>query len=342
MGVFGWERKAVARMRMVVTFWEDYLIHGSTLYSLMGLLLEMLVFLISLGVLTLGAQMITKGAVHIARAARVSEFLIGATVVAFGTSLPELASSLTAMLTGGGHPGIVIGNVVGSNLVNLGLGVGIGAAVFGFMLRRDVINIDLPFVIATGLALYASAQDGSISPLEGLLLLSLYPAYLLADMRSSGNGESSSEESFRLARVVQLLAGSAMVWISSTYLISSLITISEATGYAESLVSFLLLAVGTSLPEIVTATSAIRSGRADMAMGNLLGSCGFNVSVIVGLSSMLGNLSVHLDFMSFPMLALVLQSILFCFMSLNGRISRFEGLVMIITYLLIVVNLTWA
>jgi cation:H+ antiporter len=289
-----------------------------------------------------GAKFIIDGAVGIAKALGVSELIIGATVVAFGTSLPELASSVSAMRLGEGHPGIVIGNVLGSNLANFGLAIGLVAIFHQMHLHRELIYDDAIFVIASGLALFGAMIDLRISAFDGLMMLAMYSAYVYHKIPRylEEKEKAETQDSLQPLHLLHLAGGIVLIYISSDHLIGSLLGISASLGIGEEVAAFLLLAVGTSLPEVATSIVATKKGQGGLAIGNILGSSSFNNLAILGVSSFLGNLVVIDGFVSHALLAMIFSSLLLGLMALNDRIiSRLEGAVLFIIYCLIVANM---
>lgn len=284
------------------------------------ILQDFLIFLICLIGLYYGAKFITDSAATIAKAAGISEFVVGSTVVAFGTSLPELASSVSAMEIGSGHPGIVIGNVLGSNLANVGLAIGLVAILYQMPLCRVSVYDDVIFVTASGIALFGALMDLKISPIEGLMMLILYIAFIYHSVAGHLKNKKEKQGSLKPLNLLFLIGGSLLVYISSHHLISSLLAISASTGIGEETVAFLLLAIGTSLPEVATSIIAMKKGRSNIAIGNILGSCSFNNLIILGTSSLLGNFAVSGDFISPILMAMILNSLLLGLMALNDRI----------------------
>ena len=300
-------------------------------------MLEYLIFVLSLSSLLLGASLLTNSARHIAKIAGISEFVIGATVVAFGTSLPELASSIQAMLSG--HPGIVVGNVLGSNVANIGLALGLTSVLFPVYVSRQVTDIDIPFLLASAVTTYVVFIDLKVSWIEGLILISMYMAFIFHEISQNHSQDRATIEKLDHKQLVAFLLGAALLHIGARYLISSALTISENLRIGESLIAFFLVAIGTSLPEIAATLMSTKSGRADIAMGNVLGSNTFNSLVVLGSCTFFGAVSDGEAFIAAALPAMILLSILLGFMSLNNRITRLEGCLLLLIYCALTVNL---
>ena len=300
-------------------------------------MLEYLIFVLSLSSLLLGASLLTNSARHIAKIAGISEFVIGATVVAFGTSLPELASSIQAMLSG--HPGIVVGNVLGSNVANIGLALGLTSVLFPVYVSRQITDIDIPFLLASAVATYVVFIDLKVSWIEGLILISIYMAFIFHEISQNHSQDRAIKEKLDHKQLIAFFLGAALLHIGARYLISSALIISENLRIGESLIAFFLVAIGTSLPEIAATLMSAKSGRADIAMGNVLGSNTFNSLVVLGSSTFFGAVSDKAAFIAAALPAMILLSILLGFMSLNNRITRLEGCLLLLIYCALAVNL---
>ena len=300
-------------------------------------MLEYLIFVLSLSSLLLGASLLTNSARHIAKIAGISEFVIGATVVAFGTSLPELASSIQAMLSG--HPGIVVGNVLGSNVANIGLALGLTSVLFPVYVSRQITDIDIPFLLASAVATYVVFIDLKVSWIEGLILISMYMAFIFHEISQNHSQDRAIKEKLDHKQLIAFFLGAALLHIGARYLISSALIISENLRIGESLIAFFLVAIGTSLPEIAATLMSAKSGRADIAMGNVLGSNTFNSLVVLGSSTFFGAVSDKAAFIAAALPTMILLSILLGFMSLNNRITRLEGCLLLLIYCALAVNL---
>jgi cation:H+ antiporter len=295
-----------------------------------------LIFAASLVALYYGAKYLTDAAVHMAERAGVSDFIIGATIVSFGTTLPEISSSVLAMLEG--HPGIVVGNVLGSNIANLGLALGISAVIYPIYVGRAITDIDVPFFLASAILATVSLADQSAGWTEGLVMILMYLAFVYSQIPRNGQ-KRKSEGRLGIKHLVYFVLGAALLYLGARYLVSSLLEISVMLGLGEAVISFLLLAVGTSLPEISTSVISARAGRGEIAVGNVLGANAINSLVVLGISSLMGTVTAGASFLMIALPAMVLLSLLFGFMSLNNRVTRLEGVVLISVYLVTVLNI---
>ncbi len=302
-------------------------------------MIEFLIFLLSFPALYIGARLLTDGARDLARVAGISEFVIGATVVAFGTSLPELASSAIAMLSG--HPEIVVGNVIGSNLANIGIALGLAGMLYPIYVSRQITDIDIPFLLASATVNLVVFVNLSVSWVEGLILVAMYLAFLSHEISQHKNANAKGEPVVnpRPTHLIKIAVGAVLLYIGARYLISSVLAISEVLNISESVMAFLLVALGTSLPEIATSIVAAKEGRGEIAVGNVLGSNIFNSLIILGSSAFLGVVAVDSSFLYSTLPSMILISILLGFMSLNNRITRLEGTLLFLIYCALVINL---
>jgi len=297
-------------------------------------LLEFLTFAVSLVALYYGAKSITDSAVHFAKVLGVSEFVIGATVVAFGTALPEFSTSIVAMLVDGGRPEIAAGNALGSILANTGLALGAAAMFYGIYIDRKILETDLSFLLASMLAVYVVFLDYRITWIEGLFLIAIYLSFIRHEVSEHRKGEAKGGEKLVPRYLGLFFLGIILLSVGANYMIEAIRTISATLGLSEAVVAVILLAVGTSLPEISTAIVAAKNGRGDIAMGDVLGANAFNALIILGSASLVGELAVDQAFVSVTLPVVVLISLLLGFMVLGNRITRFEGSMLVAIYFL--------
>jgi cation:H+ antiporter len=216
-------------------------------------MIEFLIFMLSLPVLYLAT--LTDGTRAAKR--RNSEFVI--TVVAFGTSLPGCILSPVLSRPSGE------GNVIGSNLANIGLALGFAGMLYPIYVSRQITDIDIPFLLASAAANLVVFVDLSVSWVEGLILVLMYLAFLNHEISAHRNSSAKAEGTLHPKHLLSILVGAVLLYFGASYLISSALTISEALNISESVVAFLLVALGTSLPEIATSVVAAREGKGEIA-----------------------------------------------------------------------------
>ena len=244
--------------------------------------------------LYLGGEALVAGSVRLALRAGISSLAVGLTVVAFGTSSPELVVSIDAALRDA--DGIVVGSVVGSNLCNLLLVLGLAALLRPMQVRRKLLWVDIPFLIAASLALVAALHDGHLARWEGIAFLAAliaYTGFSLARARRQGEPEAGHEADDappvpgldRLPAGVLVLAGLVLLTGGAHFFVSGAVELARTLGVSETLIGLTVVAVGTSLPEISAGALAAWRNQGDLAIGNAVGSSTFNILCILGTSA---------------------------------------------------------
>lgn len=239
-------------------------------------------------VLILGGEMLISGAIKIAARLRMSSFLIGLTVVAFGTSLPELFVSLRAALRG--HPDIMLGNIVGSNIANIGLVLAIAALLYPLTIRFKDLARELYLLITVSIILLIAAWYGYFPRLLGIIFIMLLIAYTIRACRvehakhKSQTSETKGQPPTAGLVQITLLCGGGLLcmWFGSDYFIKGAIDLARLFGLPEMVIGLTMAAVGTSLPELASSISAIRHREGDIVVGNILGSNLFNLLMVMG------------------------------------------------------------
>jgi len=303
---------------------------------------------IGLVVLTAGAEVLVRGAVALASAMRISPLVIGLTVVAFGTSAPELVVSLQSAFAGQGD--IALGNVVGSNIFNVLVTLGLSALIVPLHVNVQLIRFDVPLLIALSIVVYGMCQDGRVDHLEGALLMAGLVAYTAWSMHKSRQenspavlGEFAAEYSeqeastpARLARdVVMVVAGLGMLVFGGHLFIDAAVTLARAWGLSELVIGLTLVAAGTSLPEVATSVVAALKGERDIAVGNVIGSNIFNLMCVLGVTALLapGGVPVSESVISFDLPVMVLVAVACLPVFLIGHaIERWEACCLLAFY----------
>jgi cation:H+ antiporter len=317
------------------------------------MLLAVLLVLIGFVLLVKGADLFVDGASHLAYALGVTPLFVGLTVVSFGTSAPELAINLMAAFQG--NADIAVGNVVGSNIANMGLIVGVSAILHPVRVASAVIVREIPFLFLTSLALWFLADDLRFQPDrpaallsrgDGLILLlffTIFMYYLFASARHGRLQEASlaqdvvDVEELKQPRgparaVGTALVGLAAVILGGHWVVEGSVTIARALGWSQALIGVTIVAVGTSLPELATSVVAARRGAADLAIGNVVGSCIFNNVAILGLTALAAPLRADPRLMIDVQVMLAVGVLLFLFTLRHRTIERSEGIVLAIAY----------
>jgi len=254
-------------------------------------------FVAGLILLVIGAEALVRGASRLAAIMGISPLIIGLTVVAFGTSAPELAVSVNASLKG--QADIALGNVVGSNIFNVLFILGVSAAITPLAVSRQLIRLDVPVMIGVSILTLLFGFDGNISHWEGGILFSgiiIYTAFLIYQSKKERNGNKdeftieygiSNGKSVRqwVINPVLIVAGLGMLVLGSRWLVDSSVTIAQALGVSQLVIGLTIIAAGTSLPEVATSIIASIRGERDIAVGNVIGSNIFNILSVLGMAS---------------------------------------------------------
>lgn len=303
--------------------------------------LHLLLVALALGVLVAGAESLVRGAAALAVRAGISRLAIGLTVVAFGTSAPELVVSLKAALAGAGD--LAVGNVVGSNIFNVAVILGLAALVCPIPVHEQVVRLDAPIACAVSALFAWLLLDGALGRLEGLLMLSLLAVYtafnlVLARRRVREGREDGSElpsggGGGRLGRELMLVAvGLGLLIAGANLLVTHAIALARLLGVGEAVIGLTIVAAGTSLPELATSLVAAWRRQADIAVGNVVGSNVFNLLGILGASSAVTPLT-SAGVGAGDLLVMLLLSLLLLPLLYTGRLlHRLEGLLLLVAY----------
>lgn len=303
------------------------------------LLVAGLVFLVA------GAELLVRGAAKLAMGIGISPLIIGLTVVAFGTSAPEMAVSVNAALDG--QANIAVGNVVGSNIFNVLFILGLAALVVPLVVSRQLLRIDVPLMIAVSVLVTWMAWDGTISQVEGAVLFAgiiLYTTGLAyVGMRQGEAERQAAEEELPkpsaasvAANLALITVGLGLLVLGSGWLVDSAVVIAQWLGVSDLVIGLTIVAAGTSLPELVTSVVAGLRGERDIAVGNIVGSNIFNILAVLGLAGLVAPDGVPIaasalkfDFPVMIAVALICLPIFFT----KREISRWEGLLFLVYYI---------
>ena len=303
-------------------------------------MVNILLLLVGLGLVVLGADWLVNGASYIARRAGISEFVIGLTIVGFGTSCPELVVSLTGAIEG--NSDISVGNVVGSNIFNVLFILGLTAMVLPVGMTDKNRRIDIPITLGVTILLIILGITGSmsgpgISRWEGVLMLLVFSAYLFYCFKSDSKDEFSETQQATLSitkSIALTLTGLAGLIFGGDLFVDSATALARQIGVSDKFIAVTILAGGTSLPELATSLVAAIKGKEQLALGNILGSNVFNAMLILGLSSVITPLSFA-SMTIVDIITLVLSAVLLLIWAYTGRknrIDRREGAAMLLCY----------
>lgn len=281
-----------------------------------------------------GADMFVDGSSSIASLLKVPGVVIGLTIVALGTSAPEAAVSITAGFAGSNE--IAISNIIGSNLFNFLSVVGVCAAIKAFDSDHDILKRDFPVSIALSILLFVLMLDGTISRIDGVLLVAILIIYIFCMVRSALKNRVEADEEIKvmspLKSIIFCLIGVAAIIGGGQLVVDSATKIALAFGMSQTLVGLTIIAIGTSLPELVTSIVAAGKGQSGMALGNVVGSSIFNIVFILGCSSTLNAIAVVPEVLIDAALLIGVNLIVFFFCKTKQKVERWEGIVCVLLY----------
>ena len=294
------------------------------------MILDIILFVASLSVLIYASDRFIAAAESIGLSLGISPFIIGVTIVAFGTSLPELATSVAAVFAGDSQ--IVIGNVIGSNITNILLVLGLTAFVGrDILLDFDVMDVDMPLLVLSSFFLYFVISDLCVTKFEAILFLIALGLFLY---NSIGSANAGGEDKTRVSPMTYLVVAisGVFVFIGAKYTIHAISHISESMGIGEEIIALTAVALGTSLPEVMVSIAAARRGKHAIAVGNVLGSNIFNTYAVTGIPALMAEIVIPPDTIAFSAPYMIFASLIFAFMCVTRKISRWEGVTLLLLY----------
>ncbi len=293
----------------------------------------MIIFLLAVLALDFFASLLVDDARALAKSFGVPEFIVGVSLVAMGTSLPELATAAYATITG--RPEIAVADAIGSSVGNILLSLGLIALIAGrIVVEYPLIHVDLPYMVAAAFFSFIAFFDGALSKTEALLMLFIYASYFLylvskskAEKKVANSGDGKGEKNPAILAVKILIEG-VIIWFTAKIAVESILAFSSAIGISAEALAAVLIAVSTGLPELAVSVKGVRKGLPALAVGNLLGSNIFNTFGILGLCGIAGRVTagqltpVLLNFF-------LIASLLFFFISQENDITKWEGLLLL-------------
>ena len=313
------------------------------------------ILLIVLGFVFLvkGADLLVEGASNFAKKFHIPEIIIGLTIVSIGTSLPELFVSITSAIDG--YPDMAIGNVVGSNIANMFLILGMSAIIKTITFKKETRLIEIPICLAVSIIFMILCNIGQdITRIDAIILTVLFIAFIAYTIVMAKKGEEfdkeENEEDIKkedkptgsvIKNIIYMILGIVLLKFGGDFTVDNAVNIANFFGLSEKLISVTILAVGTSLPELVTSVSAAIKGKSDIAIGNIIGSNIFNILFIIGVSALIKpivyNMSYNID-MIFVLLSTIILA-LFPIIPPKNKMSRWNGIVYVILYIVYIVTL---
>lgn len=303
-----------------------------------------MLILVGLVALTIGAELVVRSGARLAQRAGIPPMLVGLTIVSLGTSLPELAVGVDAVRSGAGS--LAVGNITGTNVVNLLLILGLSASIRPIMLGMQTLRLDLPAMALAALLLYVFGRDGTLTAVEGAVLLAAAVIYTLLLIRQTRrenpsvvaeyDAEYPAQRSGPVAwQVVLLAAGLAVILVGAHLLVQGAVGLARDLGVSDALIGLTVVAIGTSAPELATTMVATFRGNRDIAIGNLIGSSTYNVTFILGTSLLFAREPVAVDpeLITVDLPVMVAAALVCLPIFLTGRrVTRVEGVLMVLAY----------
>ena len=307
------------------------------------MVLNIVFLVIGFVILIKGADFFVDGASGVAGNFKVPKMLIGLTIVAFGTSAPELAVSIKSIIAGSGD--MVLGNVIGSNILNILLILGVSAMFNPLIVKNNTVRKELPitlmitaaFAVLLSDSVFAKDVSNSFPRGDGIVLIlffGVFMYYLISMSKKKVENDSEQEYPSMKKSILLTILGLVGIVLGSDFVVDSATGLAKIIGISERMISLTVVALGTSLPELVTSITATRKGECDIAIGNVVGSNIFNIGMVVGIPvALLGGIT-NINFSYVDILVMLISTlVLFIFSFNNNKISKKEGLVFIITFI---------
>ena len=301
----------------------------------MEIVVNAILAVVGLALLCFGGNWLVSGGVNIAKKFRISNLVIGMTIVAYGTSTPELAASVAAA---GEHSAIILGNIVGSNITNVGMVIGIAAILVPLAVRKSVLKKEIPIMLGVSVLLVLISIDGEISQYDGILLLGglgVFAIYTFKDVIKQRNDNfektDQNKKNIYLKSIGLIGLGIGLLYIGAILTVDNAVILAKEFGLSEKIIGLTVIAIGTSLPELITSIIAIRKGHTDIGIGNIIGSNIYNILMIMGVGATLGGVRISSDvYVDYAIMILFSLSLLIALKT--GIINRAMGICLAIGY----------
>lgn len=305
----------------------------------MEIIIQVLLLVVGFTMLIKGADWFVEGASKIADKLGIPQLIIGLTIVAMGTSAPEAAISISASLKGSAD--IAVGNVVGSNIMNVLVILGITSLIIPLAVQKSTIKYEIPFVLIISVIFAAiGLTDNVVGRGDGLILWGLFIIYLSYLFRMAKKGQASIEEGEEakenesiLKMIALILVGCVLIVVGSNISVDAATRLAEIFGMSERLIGLTIVALGTSLPELVTSVTAGLKGKADIAVGNIVGSNIFNILFVIGTSALITPVAYQANFLVDSIVCIATVALLLvCVLNKDNKLKRWGGIVMLLCY----------
>ncbi len=286
---------------------------------------------------------LVKGGVCLAKRFKISTLVVGLTIVSLGTSAPELFVSLSAALKG--HPDIALGNVIGSNISNIGLVLGLSSLILPIAVRSSSVKFDWPVMMFSGVLLFLFGLDGKLSRLEGFIFTSLLAAFiifLIVRSRKANMKSRTVREIYKFSlpgAIAIVLASSVGLMLGASLLVEGATELAKSFNVSERAISISMIAIGTSLPELATSVVAALRKETDISIGNIIGSNIYNTFGILGITSLVEPIKINLDLLGYDMLWMLgffLLLFIFILPFKGGTIYRYKGFIFLVLYIIFI------
>ena len=302
----------------------------------MSILLQFVLLIVGFVFLIKGSDFFVDGASSIASLLKIPTIIVGLTIVAFGTSAPEAAVSITSAITG--NNAMAVSNVIGSNLFNILMVIGISALLGELLMEKDVLNKDLPFLVGITVLFAAFIIIGwNVSQIEGIILLVIFIAYvahLIKSAKKSDNANVVEKPKFTLPySIIFIIIGLAGIVIGGDLVVNSASDIAIAFGMSETLVGLTIVAIGTSLPELVTSLTALKKGENQLVIGNVIGSNIFNILFVLGASSAITAISLDSSMLIDVTFMVFVTVLCFIFGKTQDKFDKKEGAILVALFI---------
>jgi len=309
--------------------------------------------IVGLVILCIGGYAIVSGGVALAKKLRISSMIIGLTVVAYGTSTPELAASILAALNS--HTDLILGNIIGSNIANVGMVIGISAIFIPLAISKITVSKWIPIMIGVSLLIIGMSYDGEISQIDGIILISALIAFTLYTIKTVKKQKTQEtltienkpvEGELFLSRykiesfpqsLFLIVIGIILLFLGGHFTVNGAVLIAESFGISQLIIGVVIVAIGTSLPELITSIIAIAKKQTDIGVGNIVGSNIYNILLILGVSSTIIGIPVSIDVFSNYYIMVAFSLVLF--IGFRKFIPRFIGIALAIAFIAYLVSL---
>lgn len=316
------------------------------------MIVEILFIIIGLLLLMKGADILVDGSSNIAKKLHIPEVIIGLTIVSIGTSMPELFVSVTSAIEG--HEDISIGNVIGSNLCNLLLILGVSTVIRSIKFKRETRLIEIPMTLVVTILMFAMCNIGhDLTRQEGIILIIWFILFIMYTIYMARKGENFDKENTvveikakenntsSIKSILGIIVGIIALKFGGDFVVDNAVIIARTLNISEKVISLTIIAIGTSLPELVTSVTAAIKGNSDIAIGNILGSNIFNILLILGVSAAISPINYSLSYNN-QILVLIISTILlalFPFIGKKNEMTRTNGIAFLIIYAIYMVGL---